>query len=947
MIKKLFFLIFLFTQALSAQQPNSQLSWPEITRENKPFARWWWPGSIVTPADLTANLEKYQKAGLGGLELTVIYGVKGLENRFINYLSPKWMEMFTHTLKESDRLNMGIELANASGWPFGGPWVEPADACKNINYKTWSLKSGEGLNEPVTFIQKPLVRSIGLKPDITKLSDPIATNDSLQVYALDQIRFEKSIPLQIVMAFSDNGQSVNITDKVNSDGKLNWIAPEGNWTLYAFFEGWHGKQVERAGPGGEGDVIDHFSGKATDNYLKHFDEAFKNYNIKSLSGYFNDSYEVDDASGQANWTPLMFDEFKTRRGYDLRENLPALLQKDTPEKNARVLCDYRQTISDLLLENYTIKWTKWANKQGKTTRNQSHGAPANILDLYAATDIPETEGTELTRLKFASSAGNVTGKKYISSESATWLNEHFSSSLSDVKKAVDLYFLSGINHIYYHGTCYSPLDQPWPGFQFYASVEFSPQNPIWNDFEELNKYVTRVQSFLQRGKPDNDILLYFPIYDRYSDYGGNLLEHFDAISPKFNRTPFRYSADSMLIKGYTYDYISDLQLKNTKTVNGLLQTIGGTYKTVIVPGSKYIPLETFEKILKLAKDGAQVILYNSFPENISGWADIETKGKTYAKLKSDLKFNTTGNKNIKKAVFGKGSLFLGNDLEQLLSIAAISREKMVDMNINFSRRKFENGNYYFIANKGTTSFEGWLPLSGKAASVALLNPMTGDLGITKMRKGSDNSTEIYARIRPDESFIIETFNTNVPGKDYTFYDQVSTPQEIKGTWKVDFLEGGPTLPASQNVTRLVSWTEFGGEQVKDFSGYAKYTISFKKPSFTEDELILNLGKVCESARVYLNGKELTILIGPDYQVIINRNILKTENILEIKVSNLAINRIAYMDRNNIPWKYFYNINMSGRLRESTKNGIFDASSLKPRISGLLGPVTITAMKKAQ
>lgn len=82
--------------------------------------------------------------------------------------------------------------------------------------------------------------------------------------------------------------------------------------------------------------------------------------------------------------------------------------------------------------------------------------------------------------------------------------------------------------------------------------------------------------------------------------------------------------------------------------------------------------------------------------------------------------------------------------------------------------------------------------------------MRGDLGITKMRKGSDNSTEIYVRIRPNESFIVETFDTQVSGKDYTFYDQVSTPQEIKRTWKVDFIEGGPTLPESQNITRLVS-----------------------------------------------------------------------------------------------------------------------------------------------
>jgi hypothetical protein len=59
------------------------------------------------------------------------------------------------------------------------------------------------------------------------------------------------------------------------------------------------------------------------------------------------------------------------------------------------------------------------------------------------------------------------------------------------------------------------------------------------------------------------------------------------------------------------------------------------------------------------------------------------------------------------------------------------------------------------------------------------------------------------------------------------------------------------------------------------------------------------------------------------------------------------NRIAYLDRNNIEWKKFYNINMPARMRQNTKNGIFDASSWQPRESGLIGPVTITPMKKAR
>ena len=146
-------------------------------------------------------------------------------------------------------------------------------------------------------------------------------------------------------------------------------------------------------------------------------------------------------------------------------------------------------------------------------RNQAHGSPANLLDLYAASDIPETEGTEIQRFKWATSAAHVAGRPLVSAEAATWLGEHFRSTLADVRAAVDRFFVAGVNHIVYHGTAYSPVGEPWPGWQFYAAVEFSPQNAWWDDFGALNGYVARVQSFLQAGTPDHDVLLYYPFYD--------------------------------------------------------------------------------------------------------------------------------------------------------------------------------------------------------------------------------------------------------------------------------------------------------------------------------------------------------------------------------------------------------------------------------------------------
>jgi hypothetical protein len=937
-------ILLLFSQIVTAQK----LSWPEMTKETKPWTRWWWPGSIVTTSDLTAAMEKYRKAGLGGLELTVIYGVKGEENRFIKYLSPEWMKMFQYTLNEAKRLDLGIDLANSSSWPFGGTWVMEKDASKYVDYKIYSLKEGESLKEKIIKIQEPWIKWNGtFRADIKDIKDPIYENKNLQELAIDQIKFEKPIPLQILMAYSNSGQVKDLTQNVDESGNLNWIAPPGDWTLYAVFEGLHGKMVERAGPGGEGLVIDHFSDSAINNYLSYFHKAFKGYDLKYLRGYFNDSYEVDDAKGQSCWTPDFFNQFEKRRCYDLKENLPALFQKDDPDKNARVLCDYRQTISDLILDRFTKDWTSWANKQDKITRNQAHGSPGNILDLYAASDIPETEGTDIFRMKFATSAANVTGKKYASAEAATWLGEHFSSTLTDVKKAVDQFFIAGVNHLFYHGTCFSPQNEPWPGFLFYAAVEFTPVNSFWNDFPVLNSYIARVQSFMQKAKPDNDVLLWFPIWDRYSDYNNMMLEHFDAISLKFNGSHFKNAAEVMNNKGYSFDYISDLQINDLQPDENRLNTGGVAYQILVIPECKYIPLKTFSRVLNLAEKGATIVFYGNIPEDISGWHDLDKSDEIFKSLKEQLKFRQTGQDDVQEALTGKGKILMGNNLEKLLSYAKIRRESMADSGLKFSRRKMNNGNCYFILNQSDKTFDGWVTLGVTARSAAIFNPVDGTKGTGKIRISNTGDLEAYLRLSPFQSLIIETFETQISGDPYTYYDQIGNSVEIPGIWKVTFIEGGPILPASKEISELTPWTEFGDDSYRDFSGTAEYRINFRRPAGHSGDWILNIGKVCESARINLNGTEIAQLIGPDYKVIINRKMLKPDNILSIKVSNLMANRIAYLDRNKVQWKKFYNTNFPARLRQNAKNGLFDASAWEPRESGLIGPVTITPVKKVK
>ncbi|MBC8152925.1 MAG: glycoside hydrolase family 2 protein [Bacteroidetes bacterium] len=940
---------------LAGPPARCQPKWPAITQQTRPWTRWWWMGSAVNDKDLTGLLEQYRKAGLGGVEITPIYGVKGEEKQFIKFLSPRWMDRLTHTLTEAKRLGMGVDLAQASGWPFGGPWVTPADASKYVAYQTYTLKSGERLNEAVTHVQPSMVRAVGEPIDIKQLVEPVAKNPDLQRHAFDQVRFEKPLPLQTLMAYPDKGTAIELTASVDKAGKLNWVAPPGDWTLYAVFQGWHGKQVERAGPGGEGDVIDHFSKTATQHYLQRFDAAFKERNIQSLRAFFNDSYEVDDAQGEGNWTPALFAEFKKRRGYDLKTRLPALFGKDADDVNKRVLSDYRETISDLLLENYTKTWSSWAKGRGKLIRNQAHGSPANILDLYAVTDIPEIEGTDLLRIKFASSAAHVMGKKLTSSESATWNNEHFLSRLSDIKTDMDRFLLGGVNHTFYHGTNYSPQSASWPGWLFYAAVHFNPNNPFWTDFGKLNQYVTRCQSFLQAGKPDNDVLLYLPIYDAYTRPGKVLLQHFDGMEHGFNGMPVAQHAQTMLDKGYSFDFISDRQLLGVTTAGGKLQTGGNTYRTILVPDARYMPLPTYRQLLKLAQNGATVIFVGGLPDDVNGLGNVEIRRTAFKRLVAGLTFTNTVDvqrASIRKALEGpakegvpasrSGAFLVGKNVDQLLTAAGVKRETLVDRGLQVVRRIHPAGSYYFMVNGSDKAVDGWVPVQTTAPAAALYNPMTEATGVAAWRPTGNGGSEVYLQLDPGESCVLETRSAPVGGTTYAYRKQAGSAQPIAGTWTITFVNGGPELPKTVQTTELGSWTKLDGDAVKKFAGTATYAITFAASTGVGTDWLLDLGAVAESAQVQLNGTELGTLIGPVYQVVIPQQAIKATNTLVVTVSNGMANRIADMDRNHVPWKTFYNINMSARLRENRdEKGLFTAERWTPRESGLLGPVTLT------
>lgn len=928
------------------QTETGRLGWPEITREMKPWTRWWWPGSAVGTADIDKMVEQYAAAGLGGMEVTTIYGARGYEDRYLNYLSPEWMKLFTYTLEAADAQGLGIDLANASGWPFGGPWVTPDYACRYLATKVFTLKGGERVPEKIHYLEQPMVRTIGIPNRIEDMAYPIADNGQLQEHAYEQVRYPLELPLIAVTAHSTAGDYVDLTSEVQEDGTLDWTAPEGDWTVCALFLGWHGKLVERAGPGGEGDVIDHFSGEAIERYLKHFDEAFKGWDVSKIRYYFNDSYEVDDARGNSDWTPEFFDEFQARRGYDLRPHMAELLgvAGDEDTQN-RVVFDYRETIGALLREKYSRMWQEWAASQGKGIRNQAHGSPANILDLYSVSDVPETEGRSIIGMKTASSAAHVTDKPLTSSESCTWLNEHFHATLGDVKTSVDTYFLSGVNHIFYHGTCLSPEDAPWPGWLFYAAVHFQPTHPFWKDFGAFNAYVARCQSFLQAGRPDNDILLFFDATDLLSVRGREqLLYHMNQNTPAMSA--IGASANDLYDKGYSWDYITDKMVQeDIHTERGELVTRGGNrYRTLIVPRCEKMYANTLERLVELASRGATILVEEELPEDVPGLGDLQKNRDRLARLKASLHFREAD--GIRTAKVGKGRICVSSDLDRLLAASGISRERMYDLGLQcISRVKEDGGRYYFLKNATAERVEGWIPVDAVCGSIGIYDPMDGRFGFGSVRTAEDGKAEVFLQLEPDQALLLETFAGVYEGEAFPFYRASGEAVALTGDWSIRFTEGGPTMPAPRTVSRLGSWTLYG-QAYEVFSGTAAYTCALSPVQGTADAWSLDLGDVRESASVWLEGKCLGTLFEAPWTVRLTQEQAARGGKLEVRVSNLMMNRIIDMDRKGQPWKIFYNANIQPRLPVSRgADGSFSAAKWDFRESGLLGPVTLTPLER--
>lgn len=784
----------------------------------KAGARWWWLGSAVTKPGLTWQMEQMASHGIGTLEITPLYGVQGNNANNIPFLSPEWMKMLGYTISEGNRLGILIDMNLGTGWPFGSPETPLSEAaCKLVVVDS--------------LVDSKLAKSIKL---------PAPQKEQKFARLIVQKDFKSHV--------------------------------KGKRRVIALYESRTRQMVKRAAPGGEGYVIDHFDSTAVAHYLSRFDRAFQSSGAPMPATFFNDSYEVFGA----DWTPTLPREFEARRGYKLEDKLQEFIDGD-----AQVISDYRETLSDLLLKNFTEQWVKWSHERGVKVRNQAHGSPANLIDIYAAVDIPEIEGfglsefgikglrtdpgmtrknfSDLSMLKYASSAAHITGKRLVSSETFTWLTEHFRTSLSQMKPDLDLMFCSGVNRMFFHGACYSPKDDPWPGWRFYASVDMSPTNTIWHDAPMLTGYIDFCQQRLQEGEPNNDFLVLLPVRNMWRTNLDKRLMLFEINSMDKKAPEFIASILKIDSLGYDCDYISEKYLLTTSFADGKLQTEAGTrYAALILPPGCILTKAVKQHIEALKHQGAQIV-YDINADELGKFAKPE--------------------------------------------------ELRTQLHMKMIRRRVGDGYRYFVSN---------LTPNDVRRKVSLAS--TGTNTIVSLRSGESCFIDAMPNGKAKVSYPVDALQ---PQQRSHFVATSPLVDLSNNQWSLRFIESQPAVDQKITINGLKTWETLSVDSLSELMGTGVYetTFSLSARDVASGSYQIDLGDVRESARVYINdtyvGCAWCVPFILDFDDILHEG----ENTIRIEVTNLPANRIAAYDRRGVKWRKFNEINVVDiNYKRTTYNG---------------------------
>lgn len=975
---------------------------------SKPRVYWWWLEGNISKDGILRDLTEMKKVGIKGAIIfdagsSSYNGIKKTKAGEV-FMSEKWKELFTYSCIIADSLDLEISLNIGSGWNDGGPWVTSEEASKKMVWSEMEVKGPEKLSAQLPMPEGLLyeerenrnyympIAVLAMKK--TSNSDSIKPLENMDIKAVHSIKIPKKdnatgFDWDIFMKEEASPEGdcnaylrdvIDISDKVDEKGNINWQVPEGNYIIMRFGYTGTGIKVSTHSPGGGGLAIDYLSKKAMDlQYDNTVGELLKNLRqqeVHSLKYLHDDSWEL----GAANWTHDFESLFNEINDYSIIQYLPILTGRiiESREISNRFLYDFRRTIADLIWENHYKHFSYRASVDGLGIHSESggpHPAPIDALKNLGLNAIPMGEFwiranthriTPESRLyvKQPASAAHIYGKRFVQAEGPTSIGPHWEEDFAYMKPTLDRMYCEGLNRLVIHTFTHSPEDAGIPGNEYFAGTHFNPNVTWWKHVPDFLTWNSRISFMLSQGLFVGDVCFY---------YGDNVP----------NQVPLKHIHEG-LGEGYDYDVCNTDVLLNRMTVHDgkIYLPDGMSYEVLVLPERIGITPEVIVKLEKLVKEGATIV--GSKPVTSVGLRGDREAISVVNKI-SDLMWGS-GSVSEKNS-YGKGTIFTGKSLRTVLQSKGVDpdfvyKSNKQDTYIDYIHRKYEDVEIYYIANRNEKSEffhasfrvnqktpELWNPLNGEITSYPIYTCENGRVSMpislepfgstfVVFRKDTVahfdritwNNKELFPELPIDTSSIFPVFTQGEDGLlfiksgDYGLSSSVGKIEKISveeiseikmpTSWNVSFDPewGGPNAII---FDKLDFWNNHDNSGIRYYSGTASYENVFKisLEQCAGKRMFLDLGIVYNMCEVFINSKKVALLWQPPFIVDITEYLVDGVNKLDVRVTNLWPNRLvgdAFLDENE---RY-------------TKTNVEKFDKEYPLLhSGLKGPVVIKLFDK--
>ena len=713
-----------------------------------PWVYWFWLDVNVTREGITADLEAMKAVGIAGvLIMDVDQGTPPSFNGS-KFGDAQWYDLFKFACEEANRLGIEVNMTNDAGWcGSGGPWITPELSMQVVVWSATSVTGGQNVNVQ---LPQPEAR-MDFYRDIAVLAFPIPAAEKVgrgyrigelhgltEGYLNPQRGAQENIATQLNWETLPADQVVpksvilDLTEKMDTQGVLHCELPAGDWTILRMGHTTTGVNNHPAPAGGLGLETDKLSRSVTllqfDALMGRIIEKVGPLTGKSLVATHIDSWET----GVQNWTPTMRSDFKRLRGYDLLPYLPVLTGQvvENLEVSQRFLWDFRQTIGELLLENYAGAMREVAGKHGLRLSIEAYfGEPANDVRYAGEAVEPMAECWSWGRFGAKESvtemvsAAHVYGHNIIGQETFTANSEEKWLGHPAVCKDIgDWTFAEGINRFVFHRYAMQPWTNPHyaPGMSMGPwGLHYERTQTWWDMSKPWHDYVARCQYMLRKGHFVADVCYMQPE------------------GAPANFSPPAGQGPGARRPGYDFDGCpAELVLKSMEYKDGLLTLPGGMkYRILVLPDSPTMTPELLLKIKTLVDAGALVI--GPRPGKSPSLASYPDCDAEVQRLAAEL--------------WDSGKIISGTTAADALAKNRVQPDFECDQTmVRWIHRRTEDMDIYFVANgaaDGKYPYSGWPMVANCSFRITgmkpeIWDPETGRTAPVVMYKEGDGMTRM-------------------------------------------------------------------------------------------------------------------------------------------------------------------------------------------------------------